>query len=390
MNDRPSEATVSRSDELSWSARWPTWAGHGAAAWSLVYGLLGLCWWLGGPGFPFGVDHDRDAAWTSLLEHARPETTGPVIAALGLAAAAVAVVIQRRSPRGATAPWLTGFAWTMAAGLAVLVPDYRPLLAVVRAPVLLAGAPFGWPEQVSLSEFFPLFLPWPVVNQVILIVGGLLWAATAIAYRRRIRGACGSCGRSRGADSGWTSPDAAPRWGRWAVGVAVAVPVGYALTRWAWAFDIPLGVTREGLHKEAAESPGIWLAGALLATMGASGAALTLGLVQRWGEIYPRWIPFLRDKPVRPRTAIIPASLVAILVTSAGLMWLRWLILGRFDVESQTWGLYVPQLFWPLWGVALGAATLAYYLRRRGPCSQCMVDDQPAAGPARAGVTPRG
>jgi hypothetical protein len=43
----------------------------------------------------------------------------------------------------------------------VVIPDYRPLLAVVRAPMLLAGAPFGWPEQVRLGDFFGLFLPWP-------------------------------------------------------------------------------------------------------------------------------------------------------------------------------------------------------------------------------------
>src|SRR5256885_1595768 len=92
-----------------------------------------------------------------------------------------------------------------------------------------------------------------------------------------------------------------------------------------------------------AQAPGIWLAGALLATMGAGGALLTLGLVQRWGEVYPRWIPYLRGKPVRPRTAIVPASLVAILITSAGLMYVRWFLLGRFRLTSETWGLFLPR-----------------------------------------------
>jgi hypothetical protein len=177
-------------------------------------------------------------------------------------------------------------------------------------------------------------------------------------------------GRTDGG-TGWTTPASAARWGRYALYVAVAVPVGYALTRWSWALDIPLGVTREGLHREARDSPGIWLAGALLATMGAGGALLTLGLVQRWGEVYPRWIPYLRGKPVRPRTAIVPASLVAILITSAGLMYVRWFLLGRFRLTSETWGLFLPELFWPLWGTALGAATLAYHLRRRRACGRC-------------------
>jgi hypothetical protein len=30
-----------------------------------------------------------------------------------------------------------------------------------------------------------------------------------------------------------------------------------------------------------------------------------------------------------------------------------------------------PKLLWPLWGAALGAATLAYYYRRPGRCGLC-------------------
>jgi len=350
--------------------RWPVWAGYAAVAWSLGYGLLGLFWTFGGAGFPFGPEGDKRGDGTSLLEHAQPETTGPVIAVLGLGGALLAMVMNRRRRRDWGAAALTTFAWTMAVGQAVVIPDYRPLLAVVRAPVLLIGAPFGWPEQVGLADFFPMFLPWPVANQLLLIAGGALWGATAIAFQRRARGTCVDCGRAEVA-AGWTSPAAAARWGRWAVYVAMAVPIGYALTRWSFALDMPIGVDREGIRKEAAESPGIWLAGAILATMGAGGAVLTFGLVRPWGEVYPRWIPRLRGKRVRPRTAIIPASLVAILITSAGLMNVRWLIIGRFRLEEETWGLFLPQLFWPLWGVALAVATVAYYLRRRAACPHC-------------------
>jgi hypothetical protein len=103
------------------------------------------------------------------------------------------------------------------------------------------------------------------------------------------------------------------------------------------------------------------------------GATLTLGLVHRWGEILPRWIPALGGKPVRPRTAIIPASLVAVLMTSAGLAHYRAAILGYFPggSTSENWGTVAPGYLWPLWGIALGAATFAYYLRRRGQCPHC-------------------
>jgi hypothetical protein len=352
-----------------WWAGWPRWVGPAAATWSLAYAAFGLFWWGGGGGFPFGTAADPGGAGVSLLEHALPGTAGPVLAAAGLCGAALAMALRRsRRPARVAHGVLTGAGWVMAVTLAVVIPDYRPLLAVVRAPMLLIGAPFGWPEQVRLAEFFGLFLPWPVLNQLVFIAGGLLWAATVLAYQRRVRSACGNCGRAD-ADAG--SPAGAARWGRWAVAVAVAVPFGYALTRWAWALDIPLGVSRAGLHREAADSPGIWLAGALLATMAAGGALLTVGLVRPWGETYPRWIPYLRGKRVAPRTAIIPATAVALLITSAGLMFLPWFAMGRIELTANTWGLFVPEFFWPVWGIALGVATLAYHLRRRGRCAHC-------------------
>lgn len=35
------------------------------------------------------------------------------------------------------------------------------------------------------------------------------------------------------------------------------------------------------------------------------------------------------------------------------------------------WGPGIPLLALPIWGAALGVATLAYYLRRRGRCRAC-------------------
>jgi hypothetical protein len=55
---------------------------------------------------------------------------------------------------------------------------------------------------------------------------------------------------------------------------------------------------------------GLWWAGTGLATIAVGGALLTLGLVQRWGEVF---IPL----------AVVPASLISVLVTAAGLMFVR-------------------------------------------------------------------
>jgi hypothetical protein len=212
-----------------------------------------------------------------------------------------------------------------------------------------------------------------VVNQFVCIAGGLCWAGAALAYQRRSSDACANCGRT-GESTDWTTPVNAARWGKWAVAVAVIIPLLYAATRWAWALGIPLGISEEFFRE--GQAVGLWWAGAALATVAISGALLTLGLVQRWGEVLPRWLPILAGKRVPPALVIVPALLVSILVTTAGLMFVRLTLLGAIGesftfIDEEDWAALAPELLWPLWGVALAAATLAYYYRRRGTCARC-------------------
>jgi hypothetical protein len=150
-----------------WLARWPGWIGYVAAAWSLMYGLLGLWWALGGAGFPFGRENDPDAA-LSVLADVQTETGARVIAALGLASAVAAVAMARTRGRGTLGAVLLVFAWAVTVVLALAIPDYRVLMAVTYAPIVLIGAPFGWPLGVDLIDAFP----WPVVNQFVCIGAG--------------------------------------------------------------------------------------------------------------------------------------------------------------------------------------------------------------------------
>ena len=358
---------VSRS---TFRSRWPHWIGYVAAGWSLLYGLLGLFWALGGVGFPFGPESGR-AAQESLLGGLRAETAAPVIAALGLAGALVAVVMARTRGHGWARALLLAFAWIAAVALLVVIPDRRVLIAVAYAPLFLLGAPFHWPP-VS----FLVAIPWPVLNQLILIGGGILWAATALAYQRRSLDACEHCGRvvngATVAHDGqtWTSPAAAARWGRWAVAVAIIVPALYAATRYAWLLGIPLGISEQFLRE--GQAIGLWWAGAGLATVAMAGALLTLGLVQRWGEVFPRWMVGLAGRRVPPALAIVPALFVSIIVTSGGLEDLRIALTGAsMGTIELTWATLGPTLLWPIWGVALAAAAFAYYLRRRERCRYC-------------------
>jgi hypothetical protein len=336
--------------------RWPDWVAYAAGAWSLAYGALGLYWAAGGAGFPFG--ENDPAAQFSALGGLRAAAAAPVIAALGLIGAVVAWAMAQARGRGSVRAGLLAYAWGAAVALLVVVPDARALVAVAYAPVVLLGAPFGWPPGDYRDA-----IPWSVLNQFVCIAGGAAWAATAVAYQRRTR--VSPAGSRPGAGARWTRPDAAARWGRWATFVAAAVPLVYAATRGAWALGLSLGVTEDFLRQGQTE--GAFLAGASLAAVAVSGSLLTLGLTARWGEAFPGWLPGLAGKRVPPALAIVPAAVVAVLVTNAGLTFWRRTLLGTtaFTLTGGNWAALLPELLWPVWGAALGAAALAYFLRRR-------------------------
>src|SRR5215207_11712710 len=126
-----------------WWRRWPEWVGYATAGWSLLYGALGLYWATGGAGFPFGSGHDPNAS-LSVLAGARPEVAAPSIGALGLIGAVVAIAAARTWGRGTGRAALLAFAWALAAGLALVIPDARVLAVMGYAPMILVGAPFGW------------------------------------------------------------------------------------------------------------------------------------------------------------------------------------------------------------------------------------------------------
>ncbi|MFD6683519.1 NYN domain-containing protein [Micromonospora parva] len=349
---------------------WPTWAGWAAGGFSLLYGLLGLYWTAGGDGFPFApVDPARASG--SILEGSRVEVVAPIIAVLGLVGAVVAWLMTRRArPGRRSAAALMVFGWAAAIGLTVIVPDYTLIILVAFAPLLLVFAFTGVPgDQGGIGDI----LYWHRTNLIIVFVGGLLWATATLAYRRRARGACASCGR-RHEEGGGPSRQTLLRWGRWAVAVACLAPLPYEITRIAWYLGHPLGVTPDFLRMMQ-DTPGMLEVGLGCALASALGGVLTHGLVARWGETYPRWIWFKAGRRVPPTLAIVPASIVAVTIIPAGLMFL-WTSEAR-----GTWAMYVPSLFWTVWGVALGVATIAYHLRRRGACRHCGQGPQPGPEP---------
>ncbi|BBJ42891.1 hypothetical protein SSPO_056090 [Streptomyces antimycoticus] len=102
-------------------------------------------------------------------------------------------------------------------------------------------------------------------------------------------------------------------------------------------------------------------------------AFLSFGLVTRWGEVWPNWMPGLRGRRVPTLAAVIPAGLgsVALLIFPYALV----MIALDMKIDGEPLGLAIhgwqSVAFWiayaPLvaWGPLLGVLTVHYYRRRR-------------------------
>jgi hypothetical protein len=131
-------------------------------------------------------------------------------------------------------------------------------------------------------------------------------------------------------------------------------------------------MSSESLH--AGQESGLWTSGLFLATFGLVGAVLTLGLVQRWGEVFPRWMIGLAGRRVPIALAVVPASIVSVLLMVGGIaIWSGWAQMANQAMAiGQDVGIVVgPAALFPVWGAALAVATLGYYYRRRGACGMC-------------------
>jgi len=343
--------------------RWPELAGYLAAAWAALAATVALTWTVTGDGFPFGPN-DPDPQ-LSLLRGLRPEVGAPLFAAVLLATAVAALAMAGRHAarlNGLPRRLLLGFGWIVVVALLAVVADMRLLALAGYAPMLLIGAPFGWPPVDYAQVFTPT-----LITELAAVAGGLLLARTVLAWQFRTTGACAACGRAERAAAA-AAPGALARWGRPMTYLAAAIPAVYAVSRLSWLAGIPLGISRQML-RDLHATGGVW-AGAGLGTFALVGAVLTIGLVRPWGEVFPRWMVGLAGRRVPVALAVVPATLVSVVVTSAGLdVFASGTFLGH--MADGDWAAVAPALLWPLWGPALGTATLAYYLRRRGRCGSC-------------------
>lgn len=160
---------------------------------------------------------------------------------------------------------------------------------------------------------------------------------------------------------------------RLAASAAALTLVPSGLWRIAVAFGVPSGFA-EGHPLHADNLPGplsLYLIG--LSVVAELLGLLTLGLVQRWGEVLPDRVPLLGGRRIPVPAAVVPAALGAAAVTLIT-FWGAWTwnspdTMGSPDAPSGIayWVMtscYAPLL---LWGPLLAIVTTAYYRRRRHP-----------------------
>ncbi|MHA6625889.1 hypothetical protein ACU61A_10695 [Pseudonocardia sichuanensis] len=346
-----------------------------AAAWSALTIALGLWWWLRPGSYPFAPVAGEPRG--TLLDVVPAAAVPPVLVGAGLVGLGGAALAGTGRARGAVG--VIAAVWVAVFGLAV--PGVAPLtltgyaMAMLGPPVLfatvLAGA-WRWRGGPAAVAVFVLVgvLAWstgiadagvlgryravvtgtlektvPPAIMLFFLVGALVWAALGV---RAVQ---------RGGDPapGWARPEAAARWGRAAVVVAAACALPYGLHRLTWLTPWPVGVDAA----ELAAHPEMRLHGLLLGGAALAGAVLTTGLVARWGEVWPRWMPVVRGRRVPLAAAVVPGTFVAALFTVAAAP------MALMSIRSgELWVLLVFPF--PVWGPALGLAVLGYVLRRRG------------------------
>ncbi|AYN38211.1 hypothetical protein D9753_03825 [Streptomyces dangxiongensis] len=101
-------------------------------------------------------------------------------------------------------------------------------------------------------------------------------------------------------------------------------------------------------------------------------ALLGFGLVRRWGEVVPNWVPKLGGRRIPPFAAIVPATIGGLLLLGLMVNW----IFTAFRIDGSPGFPYAPG--WDtlamtvsglltLWGPLMLALTYGYYRRRCRP-----------------------
>ncbi|MGW0217071.1 hypothetical protein ACWDXH_22040 [Micromonospora chokoriensis] len=228
------------------------------------------------------------------------------------------------------------------AASALLLVVAFPLHLLFEVPAALTGRPSDWRDLGA---------------RLALVAGGVLFAGLANA----------SGPRRDPAPAGYQP---VPRWARrWAY-AAVALPVvGWAVPHGLWVLGVPFGISEQQLDEIQLDlSTETGLAITLVPPFA---GLLVLGLVQRWGQQFPRWVPRLGGRRVPRLLAVIPAGVVALALVTYGVLSVAVFVdqLRTGDLSWaevwEGWATSATLLVFLGWGVSLGVTATGYALATR-------------------------
>lgn len=161
------------------------------------------------------------------------------------------------------------------------------------------------------------------------------------------------------------SPAPPPRWARAAAHAAAVTPLPSALWRLSLVLGFTGGFTERGLTDLDVAGWG-WIYLVVLSVLTELAALLTLGLVQPWGDVVPRWVPHLGGRPIPTRPVVLAASAGAAILILLWTPLLLWWNTPHPDITT-TGADVVGLLYLPLvaWGPLLAAVTISYARRHR-------------------------
>ncbi|WP_150251415.1 hypothetical protein [Nocardiopsis deserti] len=351
----------------------PTAVPWAALAWSAVALALGLAWLSG----VVAAGAPGQSGFGALFALLPTDASGPLNArtvsgAVSLllgAVGAVGAVLMLRPPGGGGRA-VEALSWTLGAVVLLVFVDGQ-LLSWLGYTMILPVA--GWIVPGLFQLWAEATFTASHLSTLFFAVGVAVWGAAALTHRRAVRGACQHCGRAPEWNAGRERAVRARalRVGRIAVAVACVVALFYPSLRLPWLFGIPVGVSREQFDAMAADG-GTIVIGVGLGTAGLVGVVLMLGLVQRWGVRFPRWMAGLSGRRVPVGLAVVPASLVAVALVAMG----RSVVVEFLDAQARSLLTTEPLhaaafASMAVWGAALGVATAAYAVRRRAECAGC-------------------
>jgi len=158
-----------------------------------------------------------------------------------------------------------------------------------------------------------------------------------------------------------------PRWAVVAAWATVWCVIPSAVWRSAAGLGAGLGMSDQWRELQQIPGPGtVYVLS--LSVLSIAFASLTLGLVYRWGERVPAWMPVIggRRYPTWLVAGLAAAGVVSLVVIVAMSMWNWDVIIGAGGRPSPGWTMlatacYLPAAWWP---VLVGAVTVAYVRRR--------------------------